>query len=175
MKHVMLDLETLGDSKNSAFLSLAAVPFDKDRIGDPFMMNVQLKSTLSFGLEITSSTIEWWLSQDPTTMRKMFINPKPLYYVLKFFEEWWNKGGFMHPWGNGAAFDISLIVNAYEKTKLPVPWKMWNERCFRTVLGMFPEHRIKPPAGVAHDPVEDCKAQIISLQKVCAKINYTLE
>lgn len=174
MKHVMIDLETLGHVKNSAFLSIAAVQFDPvtGNIGKQFLANVSLNSSLEYGLTVTEETISWWLKQKPEVAKLMFDEPRRLPQVLIDFRNWFNDNFLIYPWGNGASFDLALLTNAYEKcfhlTDRNIPWKYSSERCYRTFknLGSSNQENI----GNAHDPVSDCIYQI----KVLADINKQL-
>lgn len=173
MRHVMIDLETLGHVKNSAFLSIAAVPFDPTTgsTGIPFLANVSLNSSLSYGLTVTEETIAWWFQQKPEIAKMMFEQPQSLRIVLINFRGWFEDNKFEFPWGNGASFDLAILANAYEKCNLSnhkLPWEIWNERCHRTFKALGKINFEKPVD--AHDPLADCLYQI----KVLVDINKQL-
>ena len=62
-QNLMIDLETLGTKPNSAILSIGAVYFDKDGLGEEFYANVDLQDSIDSGFDIDASTVYWWLSQ----------------------------------------------------------------------------------------------------------------
>lgn len=163
MNHVMIDLETLGTDHNSVFLSIAAVRFDLDTgetHPNTYYKNIKLHSALSHGLEVDAKTIQWWLTQNHDIMLKMFDHPSDLVYVLNDFDLWMGKDKIV--WGNSARFDLGILANAYKKIGMPHPWDFRNERCYRTLISMFPYIEIDKPKN-AHDPLIDCKYQIAKL------------
>lgn len=166
MKHVMIDLETLGTKSTSVFLSIAAVPFDPVAgcRGDAFVRNVDLQSAMDTGLTIDASTLKWWLEQRPDIMKRMFHNASELLEVMGEFHEWWNKHQFIYPWGNSASFDLKILEHGFHKVNMELPWKFYNERCYRTMAAIFPVDLPKPDE--AHDPVVDCTYQIKKLQRI---------
>lgn len=163
MNHVMIDIETLGTRHSSVFLSVAAVPFDlKQRSYNKnlsFVRTVELQSALDAGLTIDASTLQWWLEQKPEVMKLMFKNTKPLPLVLDDLSCFIYDQELIYPWGNSASFDLGILANAYQKCGIPVPWKFYNERCYRTLVQTFASNVPKKPEN-AHDPLADCHYQI---------------
>lgn len=53
MKHIMLDIETMGNQSYSSILSIGAVKFDLNtgETGDEFYTTIDLKSCLDLGLK----------------------------------------------------------------------------------------------------------------------------
>lgn len=178
MRHLMIDLETLGTGPNSVFLSLAAVQFDLDSgtIGEHFKQNINLQSAMDWGLTIDANTLQWWLKQRPEIMRLMFDDPSPLHHVLNRFALFIRTHEIQYVWGNSARFDLGILENGYKKADIDVPWSFRNERCYRTVIGLFPpteEQWSTAKANddvLAHDPVYDCHKQIKLLTGVYNKI-----
>ena len=66
MRHVMLDLETLGKLPGCAILSIGAVYFELEtgRLGDEFYLNVDPASCTRAGLTIDGETLGWWMQQE---------------------------------------------------------------------------------------------------------------
>lgn len=169
MKHVMIDLETLGTNSNSIFLSLAAVEFELDgTMGETFYMNVDLKSAMRAGLTISAETIKWWLEQRPEIMRKMFKDTKELETVLMDFFEWCYKRNCTYFWGNSASFDLGILGNAYKRSKISLPWSYRNERCYRTVVSTFTNNGVwvEKDSTKSHDPIYDAVYQIERLTQI---------
>ena len=74
-------------------------------------------------------------------------------------------------WGNSARFDCGILVNAYEKLELGVPWKHFNERDVRTLVAFKPSVKKNMWfSGTPHYAPDDCKHQI----KYCHEIFKTL-
>lgn len=166
MKHVMIDLETLGISADSVFLSIAAVQFDlRGNTDQEFLMNVELESALKAGRTISPGTLQWWLTQRPEIMNKMFNNPTPLEYALEELGRFLLVNHIVSPWGNSANFDLGMLANAYTKACIPLPWRYSNERCYRTAFALSGlKHNVKPEN--AHDLLEDCRYQIKELARL---------
>ena len=182
--HVMLDLETMGNTSNSVIVSIGAVPFDIDSgivyEENIFYEKIDIDSCLNVGLEVNGSTIYWWLKQNKKAQKELLKNKITLNDALKKFYSWFLNlkeefktldGPFI--WGNGATFDITILSNAYDKIKLPEPWHYRNERDLRTLVAFEPTIREKVIVNnlgyVEHNPIDDCKLQI----KYCSEIwNY---
>lgn len=172
MKHVMIDLETLGTASNSVWLSLAAVQFDlaSGKTGAEFYQNVQINDAIRHGLSVNGHTIKWWLEQNHLTLLKMFNDPKPMVEVLENFRAWWKTTGVTTPWGNSASFDLGILTHSYNVTGIAQPWHFTAERCYRTINAVFGDGS-KLPNKEAHNPLSDCKAQIKRLSSIIKTLN----
>jgi len=168
----MIDLETLGTRSYSVFLSIAAIQFDPNtgQIGNTFRCNINLESAIKAGLRIDSSTLEWWLTQRPEIMKRMFDDPIELKDALEQLAKFFSANKIFSPWGNSAGFDLGLLADAYSIAGMPpLPWKFWNEMCYRTMAKLVPSTIEKPKN--AHDPIVDCEYQI----KVLCNVLQTLK
>ena len=56
MKHVMADLETLGNGPNSVIIAIGAVKFNTQGIVDKFYVTVDPQSCIDIGLDMDAST-----------------------------------------------------------------------------------------------------------------------
>jgi hypothetical protein len=165
--NVMVDLETMGKDSYSAIVSIGAVGFDisNGETGPEFYCNVNLQSSLDYGLKVNGSTIMWWLDQS-SEAKKSLTNPVPwnLKDALTFFSTWLQNNFNTNEvllWGNSARFDLGILQNAYEKTNVECPWQFRNERCVRTLVSFYPS--IKKEyihVGVDHNALSDCHKQI---------------
>lgn len=65
-------------------------------------------------------------------------------------------------WGNGAAFDNVILRRAYERTSresMKAPWPHWNDRCYRTIKGLY-GHQVKiERTGTHHHALDDAASQ----------------
>lgn len=137
MKHVMLDIETLGTSPGSVITSIGAVRFDHRTVGDPLQISVDIESSINAGLGVDGSTLAWWLSQSDTTRRQFALPSLPIATALDLFARWIDKDDFV--WGNGVDFDNVLLSAAYEKCGRKLPWRWSRNRCYRTLKNLYPE------------------------------------
>lgn len=74
MNQVMIDLETMGTSTNSAIMSIGAVVFDikSGNIGNKFEVHIDLNSSIKAGFDIDADTIYWWLKQNKDAQKKTY-------------------------------------------------------------------------------------------------------
>lgn len=164
---IMLDIETMGNGTNSAIIAIGAVAFDDNKITNKFYSEVNLQSSIENGGNVDGSTVMWWMQQSDDA-RKAFAgnNHAPvLQEALAAFTKWvvMVKGSLV--WGNGSTFDNTIIGNAYKGCGLPIPWKFWNDKCYRTVKGMCPHIKLER-VGVYHNAVDDAESQALHLIKI---------
>lgn len=170
-KHVMLDIETLGDTNNSVIVSIGAVKFNLKNgqaFGDDFYEVVDIDSCLKAGLEITGSTTRWWMKQSDEARKVFEERSVPLGNALRKFANFFDTRGYMI-WSNGLRFDVAILENAYRKMGIPVPWIFRNEMDVRTLVAFAPEIKaatVKSWNQVLHNALDDCHLQI----KYCSEI-----
>lgn len=169
MKHFMIDLETMGLRPTSAILSIGIVLFDQTRIIDKFYTPVSLASCKEFGLTTDKSTEDWWAKQSDVA-RKAWDTPDAptLMEAMVAMANWMRSHGPMGqicPWGNGADFDIVLLVNACRALGVEPPWPFYNHHCFRTMKNVF---KVEPSArvGTYHNALDDAVTQTNWLHRI---------
>lgn len=162
---VMIDLETVGTGPRAAIATIAAVRFGKARlIGKSFYVRVDIASCLAAGCMADKETLLWWLSKDPRAAAELFARPRlALERALAKFGHWLGAregepNGAVRVWGNGASFDLPILASAYAATGWSLPWKFYNERCYRTLKNLFGDVKIAR-AGTHHNALADAEAQ----------------
>ena len=173
MKHVMIDIETMGSQSQSAIVSIGAVRFDlkTGEIGERFYVNVDLQSCIDAGLIINSDTLMWWLNQNEEARKKITEKGFHLNNALVTLSGFITKDDEV--WGNSARFDLGILSDAYNAVKLPIPWDFRKERCVRTLVAFAPEVKAaEVNTGVAHDALADCIFQISYCSKTYNKLKY---
>lgn len=165
-KNVMVDLETLAVTADAVVVSIGAVKFTHKKIEDSaFYTPVSVNSNLSLGRRVDENTLSWWMSQ-PETARKVFSQPAiSIEEALEQFSDWL-KGEDVLMWANGADFDLAILQHAYCQLGVTVPWKFWNNRCFRTVKNTVPFKVPPVDVGVKHNALDDALAQARQLQHI---------
>lgn len=163
--NVMLDLETLGNKPNSVILAIGACFFAGGKIHDEFYIRINAESCERHGLRMDASTVLWWLQQNEAA-RAEVCKPSEvtLREGLEEFAEWI---GTQRPkvWGNGSDFDNVILKNAYDHTRLDVPWNFWDNRCYRTVKNL--NYKIPfEKTGTAHNALDDAKGQALHLMRI---------
>jgi exodeoxyribonuclease VIII len=167
MNDVMVDLETLGTSSKAAIISIGAVFFDPAMqvFGPTFYRVASLESNLRIGREMDGSTVRWWMTQsDEARAIFNYESAVPLPQALDEFASYLRQ---FEPdptkytvklWGNGSDFDNVLLASAYADAGTPVPWKFYNNRCFRTLKSHCPSIKMAR-VGTHHNALDDAKSQ----------------
>ena len=169
-EHVQIDLETLDTQPGGVILSIGAVLFDpkspvESCLGPEFYCVIKKQSCLDFGLTVSEDTLGWWEKQSAeaqtvlgqaTIGENAFYLPESLKALAKFLPVG------VKVWSNGANFDQPLLDVAYFRAGIPLPWKYYNSRCYRTIKGLCSKEDIKalePEVVCAHNALEDAKWQ----------------
>lgn len=176
---IMLDLETLGTAPGSVILSIGAVKFDRHGLRpNPFYARIDPQSCIDAGLVMDVSTVVWWMKQSDEARAEFVLGEKTrIREALQGFSIWANYDPVapeIELWGNGAAFDNTLLAAAYAAVRLPMPWKFWNDRCYRTVKALHPDLPMVKRSGTHHNALDDARSQaehlitLPSFQAMCA-------
>lgn len=158
--HISLDLETLGTSAGCVILSIGAVKFDPfgESVVDTFYSNIDIESSVDFGLEIEPKTLKWWMQQDKQAKDDLFKNEKPIAQVLENFVTWLgveNRNNILI-WGNGSDFDNAILSSTYSKAGCNPPWLHQNNRCLRTLLSLADiDKKNHLMTGTLHNALDD--------------------
>ena len=180
MKHLMIDLETLGVTPGCAILSVGAVYFDPHmgELGDEFyrVAFATLGEQEKYGLKTEKSTLDWWNDQSPEARKVMNdTNARSLHDVLIAFDRFFggeSPGALVY--GNGADFDLPILAAAYRAVGLPQPWGKYDVRCYRTLKNLAPHIKIDRKRGVHHNAIADAIAQAEHLMAIVAGTTLTL-
>lgn len=171
MKHVMIDLETLGTVADAVILSIGAVRFDPDtnQIDDAgFYKSISIESNLDYKRRIQEDTLIWWLGQS-VAAQHVFHEPKEtLETSLCEFSDWLGDDK-AYMWSNGADFDLPMLAHAFTQCTITIPWKFWNSRCVRTLKNLDVAKNIKVPRlGTHHNALQDAIHQAQLVQAIHA-------
>lgn len=168
---VMIDLETMSSNNDAAVIAIGAVKFCKvdgplkgkvlptTAIFDSFYRTVDLESAVGYGLQMSASTVKWWLQQSKEAQQDLLKNNDSLTKALVDFAQWLGpQEGFAGVWGNGADFDNVILRNAYIATAITPPWSHRQNRCYRTLKSFCP-HIVLERQGTHHNALDDAKSQ----------------
>ncbi len=171
MQHIMLDLETLDTSPTAAILSIGAVKFDpttESPLGDKFYQALSIQSNIDAGRTISGDTLKWWMGQDKDA-QAVFTGPVVgLAEGLAAFVEFFDHSNYQ-VWGNGSDFDNVMIQHALADIGWKLPWKYYNNRCYRTLKNMPGVPKMEAFAG-KHNALTDACAQALHLQTFYSKL-----
>lgn len=175
MKHIMIDLETLGTRADSVILSLGAVKFDltSGKIDDKgFYASISIDSNLDLGRRIQEDTLLWWFKQDIAAQSVFHEDKTTLAQALEDFSDWVGSDDY-EVWSNGADFDIPMLAHAYAQIQMEAPWKFWASNCFRTYKKLPGAKAIAgtvPFSGVKHNALADAFHQAQVAQAIHAGV-----
>ncbi|MFA5922341.1 MAG: 3'-5' exonuclease [Methylococcaceae bacterium] len=167
MNHIMLDLETMGTNPNAAIVAIGAVAmdFDTNKIGPTFYQTIMLESSMQSGGIVDGSTVAWWMKQGEQARQEIYKAENQLSPTLLAFADF-IKGISSHDdirvWGDGAAFDNVILASSYRRLSLPLPWKYWNDRCYRTMKKLYNDVKTEP-VGIEHNALDDAMSQALHL------------
>lgn len=178
---VMLDLESMGVGVKPALIQVAAVAFNKvtgEEIST-FDYKVDLSSSMSYGLDITASTIKFWMthpSVNDETRGIVMSGTDTLTEVLGKFSNWYTSlsDDKCLVWGNGVASDNVWLRSAYDATDLSCPFTFREDMCLRTVRSIANAkgyERLFSFEGNQHDGLDDCRYQIQDLIEIKEFLN----
>lgn len=171
--HLMLDMETMGNSPDAPIVSIGAVFFDPStgNTGAEFYRVVSLESSMSFGMKPDASTIQWWLKQSSEARSAILVDEamgllETLELLADFIAENAANGSqTVQLWGNGCSFDNVILRRAYALTDTPFAVPFLNDRDVRTMVelgksvGINPRFDI-PFEGDMHNALSDARHQV---------------
>lgn len=176
-RNIMIDIETMGQSANAAIVSIGAVAFDACGIGEKLYIRISLEDAAEYG-QIDASTILWWLKQGDESRSEITKNdttsPSSAADILSsFIETNSDDNGSVSIWGNGSDFDNVILSNWYKRIGKPVPWKFWENRCYRTIKSLFKDIKLER-SGTHHNALDDAVSQAEHLIKIAHSKNLPL-
>ena len=167
---LMIDLETLATSPNSAVLTIGAIKFDPfgndidDDQSDRLYIKVDLDSCDELNLDVNDDTIAWWSQQSKEAQEEAFSSDGRIHIRNAMEQLYKFAWGCNRVWSHGASFDIVICENIFRKLNKAVPWKFWQVRDTRTLfdLGLDP----KRPPVLKHHALEDAWNQAVGVQNI---------
>lgn len=180
LSDVMIDTETLGTKPGSAILSIGAVMFGMDGLGEQFYAPIELSSCADVGLTIDPATVEWWMRQSDEARAAAFpSSASPIWCVLVDFSMWFASQGAKYPWCHGAGFDVPLLDAAFKACGMKSPWEFWNTRDTRTLYDLAGV-KVDRRGGTHHHALDDAINQaeaaalalrIVNVNKAISEVN----
>jgi len=174
MKHIMVDLETLGTVADAVICSIGAVKFDLDSNAlddNGFYASVSIDSNLGMKRRIQEDSLIWWMKQPPDAQGVFHESKQTLENALVEFSDWIGDDNYQI-WSNGADFDIPMLAHAFMQCQMEVPWKFWNARCFRTYKNLPGARNVSfTPTGIKHNALADALNQVKHLQAIHAVLS----
>jgi hypothetical protein len=158
---LMIDLETLGTKRGCQVLSIGSVFFGPSGLGPRLYQILDLNDQADLGLVTDPDTVAWWGRQSAEA-RRVFTDPKtPLQIALTEFSQFCamqTSSAKLRVWGNGSDFDNPILEDVFTAADCKVPWRFYNNRCYRTLKGFAPKLKLDR-AGTHHNALDDAVTQ----------------
>jgi hypothetical protein len=167
-EHFMMDLETFGNGSNAMIVSIGACDFNMER---KFYAVVDPERSSG---DISPGTVKWWMQQSDDARAMFKAQGEPLEQVLAKFTRFLNDSAVVMDkrkvWGNGATFDNVILSNAYDRHNMARPWMFWNDRCYRTLKGLYPGEELPKREGTHHNALDDALYQTLCARKMLGAV-----
>jgi hypothetical protein len=184
---LMVDIETLGKYNTSIVLTIGAQLFDSEQEGWitepqwdmvtqshylPYMnARLDVDEQEAQGRTTCEETMRWWGNQTPEAQEEAFSleNRVPVRDALLQLSVM--ARSCRRVWAKGIAFDYTMLEHLYEMYKLPIPWKFWDVMDARTVYRLVPKEALGDKTVNGHIALDDCRNQVVMLQKAFRHLN----
>ena len=138
MNNLMMDTESMGTNPDAALVALGATFFDEHtgQIGDRFYRSIHLATSVNAGFKIEPAAVLFWLGQPDAARNAILFNALPMRDVMQEFSEWVLARcpqDQVLVWGCSPAFDCIKVEAHCKAVDVQVPWRYYNERCYRTI------------------------------------------
>ena len=184
--NIVLDLETLGTSEDSAIIQIGcSIPFF-DRCNVPLGLPCDFEVTIAYEdcldmvelgvLSQEESTMKWWNEQDPKTKMLVFSGQDSYSSALDQLEFWLDSiksgGAVVAIWGNGSDFDNRLLSYTVHALNYKPMWNFRNNRDLRTLKALFPISDLTPEVGeIEHTALGDARYEARLINHICKTHN----
>lgn len=176
-KNVMIDLETMSTAKTAAILSIGAVEFEIEGevVLSEFLQNVELSSCIHLGMHTMQDTLDWWAKDSQKEARDSLTKDAvEIDKALVKFLDWIADAEGIIPWANGATFDLPIFENAFKLCRRPIPWKFYNESCYRTLKRLYPGVLVAR-TGMKHNALDDARYQAQHLMRILNSLKLSVD
>lgn len=168
----MVDIESIGISKNCCIIQIGACYFDRKTgdIGKTFKININPASCVAAGAKIDAETVYWWIAQSEAARKSILEGPHiDLQKALEDFNLFMVDCKYL--WSH-ATFDFVAIMEAYKSISLKPGFSYKAARDIRTLMDLFNISIDKTAReGVHHDGLADATHQV----KYCMEAFRKLE
>lgn len=185
--HMMLDLETAGNGAKTVVLSAGMVLFDPFHELTPFSdLIVETRywvfpfdEQLKIGREVTPSTLVWWMEQSADAQKAL---KESVEYTGNMYESVSEIVNYAREskavWGNGAAFDNTIMRSLSQGLGTKEEWPWVKDACYRTIANLarakagtswYP----KENRGIHHNALDDAIWQATALRNAFKVLGIT--
>lgn len=162
MKDLMIDLETFGNGNNAAICQVGACYFDRvtGEVGDTYISNVDVSTSLKEGFSVDASTIYWWMSQCTEAQKSITEAVKyPVIDVMEDLNQFISKAKCV--WSH-ATFDFVILMNHFKVLNIKPKVHFRSARDLRTLVDLsgITNFRKYNRVGIHHNALDDCLFQV---------------
>lgn len=140
MKHVMVDIETLGTGFDSVIACIAVVPFNPEtgHVGDGAEWRLSVDDSAKLGFKMDCETVAWWGNQSEEARAQLdgeVLVRAQILSVMQWFKAFGAKDQVC-VWANSPSFDLVMLREHFNRLDYgyELPWEFWNEWDVRTLL-----------------------------------------
>lgn len=168
--HVMLDIECLGNSPETACIVQIGAAYFNPHTGDiSHAFSVNVSPINQKGAVLEGSTVMWWLDQSKEAQNAVFKNEQEslslaLLKLNDFLE------GVDCIWSH-ATYDFVIIVEAFKREQIKPKFSYKNGMDIRTLKYLSGLEISQTREGVHHNALDDVKFQIKYVVEMLRKLN----
>lgn len=157
MNNVMLDIETLSTRSNAVVTQIGACHFDlTGRVGETFLMNLDIQAQLDKGAVVDGDTLRWWLGEQKDNVTFLDDTQHPEYVLNEL-------NGFLASaeaiWSH-ATFDFPIVCEAMRRHDIVPLFRYRSARDIRTLAGLAGGGWPKTTTQKTHNALDDCLHQV---------------
>lgn len=168
--NIMVDLETLDTAPTALVLSVGLVAFDDKAVLDKLYLTIDIQDQINLGRTISADTLKWWMKQSPEARRVFSESGSNLMDSVDFIARFFENYPKSLLWSNGANFDAVILDDMFRMVGVPVPWKYWDVRCFRTFCDGI-GRKLSVRRGTHHNALDDAESQALHMIACASKLS----
>jgi len=158
MNNLMVDIESLGAVPDGVIVQIGACYFDNEgNIGDRFLVNIDIQSSLNLGFKVDKDTLKWWFER--SQLITWLSDTVSVHKALRQFREFCYKNKQAELWSHD--YDKIMLLTAYKQIgeKFPISYKQFRD--LRTLVALS-KIKVKKPEGdpKTHNALDDCVYQV---------------
>lgn len=142
MKHVMIDIETMGPAPDGAVIAIGLAEFDpkSNQIGKTLEVRCTFDAMRQINRKFDPDTVEWWMQQSKEAQDQLFLEPRHTQAhtmcqdVHAFLYDVHHNHSKIGLWAKGPNFDLTICRDLFDSASVAWPYSYGKEYCVRTML-----------------------------------------
>lgn len=179
MKHIMMDIETMGTGADAAVISVELCVFDPKtgEVGAKAEFHSTFGAMRDIGRKFEPDTVKWWMQQDSEAQQGLFRDDADVdagVFCRKIGRWIENIGEPRHLriWAKDPTFDVMIMRSLFERCEVKWTGRFWHEYSVRTMLLMGKALKIDDVerVGFAHGALNDAVHQAKQVMNVMSGV-----